>query len=476
MMRARLTVVPLLLAVVVAAAFSGTPEASADPGALSVTTTADGPDTAPGDGSCAAAGGACTLRAAVMEASAVKAATVITLPAGLYALAGDPVASSGSVTVRGAGASSTTIALGSMVRGFALKGGSFAFVGVTVRGGVGAFQGGAVLSAEDADVTVKDATVTGASADGDGGALSISGGALTLDHATLTGNAGQAGGAVFAGRAAVKVVGSTLSDNNASQGGGAMFLTFPTAVDLRDSTFSGNLATGSGGALFVEGYLGSTPTYQVSGTTFASNRATDKGGALFLPSSNDGVTEVPLAVSGSTLKGNTASVGGAVAIGNARLDVRASTFTGNRATEGSGGAIGSGGDLRVSGCMFEGNDAVTTGGAIGSLGRATIDKGTFRRNHAGLRGGALSLGGPAPTVRGLTLSGNVTDTGGPAVWPVLPPAGSSLVDQLTDLGGWRAQAAGGGVLVLLALALLIRRRRRRRVEEPVAGPVVEPVG
>lgn len=73
-----------------------------------VDSTADEPDANPGDGVCADAGGACTLRAAVEEANATPGADVITLPAGTYDVA-TPLEPSGDLTVTGAGAASTTI-------------------------------------------------------------------------------------------------------------------------------------------------------------------------------------------------------------------------------------------------------------------------------------------------------------------------------------------------------------------------------
>src|SRR5206468_7653303 len=47
-------------------------------------TTADTQDVTPGDGICADAGGACSLRAAITEANALAGADTITLPAGTY--------------------------------------------------------------------------------------------------------------------------------------------------------------------------------------------------------------------------------------------------------------------------------------------------------------------------------------------------------------------------------------------------------
>lgn len=73
---------------------------------FAVATTADGVDVAPGDGICADAGGACTLRAAVQETNALAGADRITLPAGRYVLAlagaGEDAGASGDLDVHDA--------------------------------------------------------------------------------------------------------------------------------------------------------------------------------------------------------------------------------------------------------------------------------------------------------------------------------------------------------------------------------------
>ena len=63
------------------------PVALANDGAtFSVWVTEDGVDALPGDGSCATAGGQCTLRAAVMEANALGTADRIELGSLTYTL------------------------------------------------------------------------------------------------------------------------------------------------------------------------------------------------------------------------------------------------------------------------------------------------------------------------------------------------------------------------------------------------------
>ena len=54
--------------------------------AIVVNSLVDGADSLPGDGSCATAGGACTLRAAIMEANALAGPDRIDLAAGAHVL------------------------------------------------------------------------------------------------------------------------------------------------------------------------------------------------------------------------------------------------------------------------------------------------------------------------------------------------------------------------------------------------------
>lgn len=94
---------------------------------FNVNSTADEVDANPGDGACVTAGGACTVRAAVMEANALAGDDDILIPAGTYALT-IPADSGGdadgdldvtdNLTVTGAGTADTTIDASAMNRMF----------------------------------------------------------------------------------------------------------------------------------------------------------------------------------------------------------------------------------------------------------------------------------------------------------------------------------------------------------------------
>jgi CSLREA domain-containing protein len=84
------------------------PAAPARAASFAVTTSADTPDANPGNGSCADATGACSLRAAIEETNALAGMDSVTLPANTYTLA-DQLVVEDSLFLNGAGRASTII-------------------------------------------------------------------------------------------------------------------------------------------------------------------------------------------------------------------------------------------------------------------------------------------------------------------------------------------------------------------------------
>src|SRR5215831_8534236 len=111
--RDRSLVVPVMMAFLFwnAASLSGK--------TFAVNSTTATVDSTPGDGVCAATGGACTLRAAIQEANALAGRDTIIVPAGTYTLTipgrGETAAAAGdlditdSLTINGAGSATTII-------------------------------------------------------------------------------------------------------------------------------------------------------------------------------------------------------------------------------------------------------------------------------------------------------------------------------------------------------------------------------
>jgi CSLREA domain-containing protein len=193
--------------------------AVADAATFTVDTTKDAVDAAPGDGLCATAAGACSLRAAVQEANALAGPDTINLPAGTYVLTlpGPPEDAGASgdldvhetLTIAGAGAATTiidgnassrvveasqpfqgnppTVTLsGVTVRNGKLQDGD-ACEGISTPFGSSTFDGGAGLCANLVSLTLVDSVVE--SNEGDAG-ITVFSLLTTLTRSTVRDNQG----------------------------------------------------------------------------------------------------------------------------------------------------------------------------------------------------------------------------------------------------------------------------------------------
>lgn len=200
-----------------------------------VTSTADGVDTAPGDGVCTTAAATCTLRAAIQEANTLSGADSITLPAGTYALslfgAGEDAAATGDLditgdlTITGAVTGQTIVNAAGIDRVFDI----FAPAAVTlsrltIQNGKASgvdVPGGGIRNA--GTVTLALVAIRANIADGDGGGLANrTGGSVHLTNVTVTGNGTTTRGGGIANDVGgtLQLTNVTVSGNSAAQGGG----------------------------------------------------------------------------------------------------------------------------------------------------------------------------------------------------------------------------------------------------------------
>jgi len=235
---------------------------------FNVASPLDAVDDNPGDGVCHTAPdgpalGACTLRAATMEANAsLGPAVTILVPAGTYTLtiapagadddsSGDlnlttPAGPSVYITINGAGADSTIINANQIDRVLTVNAGRHATLrGLTLRGGVAqdallsgggvadkgtlfldhtsinnnfaAAIGGGVYAPGSLNVT--DSTIGPNNSASDGGGV-YSAGSLTLDRSTVYGNGANFGAGIDNDGASLTMINSTLSQNAANSNGG----------------------------------------------------------------------------------------------------------------------------------------------------------------------------------------------------------------------------------------------------------------
>ncbi len=220
---------------------------------FTVNTTADTVDANPGDGTCADSSGACSLRAAIMEANALGGSHTIVLQSGqTYTLTRDETPGNGDmaneddlditsqITIQGNGATIQRDPNVTCTRNGLIAGGEFRIFHVLSGG----------------NLTLQNLTVKNGCADGGslpfnsgGGILVNTNGQLTITNSTISGNSAYFnGGGIYNNKGTVQITNSTISDNEAYFYGGGIF-NYGT-LTITGSTISGNSANYSGGGIF----------------------------------------------------------------------------------------------------------------------------------------------------------------------------------------------------------------------------------
>lgn len=202
-----------------------------------VNRTNDAADADPGDGTCLAVGGGCTLRAAIAEANESDDPVTIVMPAGIHRLTlpGVPNEDSGNLELEppnalaivGAGANQTQVlGDGNEDQMFQLYSGAVALARFAVRGGN-----------EQGQVTA--------------GGVAVLNDPAMLAELEITGNVGYYGG--LSVREHVVAERLSVHGNSADVVGGGIAVVGTSAVlEMRNSTISGNIAADGGGGLYVE--------------------------------------------------------------------------------------------------------------------------------------------------------------------------------------------------------------------------------
>jgi uncharacterized repeat protein (TIGR01451 family)/CSLREA domain-containing protein len=280
-------------AVVLAALFVVFPAAAAT---FNVDITSDTVDANIGDGTCADAGGDCSLRAAIQEANFGGGPHTINVPAGTYTLsiagAGEDLAASGDLDVReemtivGASAETTIIDANGIDRVFSVL--------------------------LDQTVTIRDLAVTGGHPGvGNGGGI-YNDAFLTLERIDVFGNragtdTGSAGGGLY-NVESLTVIDSTIRNNFGARSGAGIgaFCLSDTVVTIRNSTISGNVGETQEGNAPLGGGIGidcSSVQVFLSNVTITNNTAA-AGGGIYNPGTGGGGA---LELRNSIIAGNTAA-------------------------------------------------------------------------------------------------------------------------------------------------------------------------
>jgi len=431
-----------------------------------VNTTQDTIDADPGDGKCGDANGNCSIRAAVMEANALNAPVVISIPAGIYLInRQSPVDDQGGdlnlrtpVTLKGASRDQTILDGDGKNRIiYVHEGARVVLEGVTVRNGNAGYGGGiynqGILTLSSVSVSqnqaqylggaiynqgtlfLSNATVNENTTGGRGGGI-FSSGNLTLSNAVLNGNAANEHGGGIYDSGNLTITSSTISGNKANGVGGGIYN--ERTLNVADSTINGNTARAGGG---IYNYAG---TVVLTNSTVSGNSADNSGGGIQNASSF--VVVGTLILINSTISGNTASSQGGGIYLDGQLTASFSTITGNSVTEsnGQGGGFYLQGSKKVQlkGVILALNTASQGPecyGALESKGYNLIKSNaecTFTRDRTDI-------------LNQDPLLGSLGDNGG-FVQTHLPQAGSPVLDKVpptscTDLRGNPVSADARGV-------------------------------
>jgi len=360
---------------------------------FTVDSTEDEIDADPGDGTCASAGGACTLRAAIMESNALAGADSITLPEGVYRLTlggideddsatGDLDLSS-EIAIVGSGVATCVVDGDDVDRVLDVQPGGtatlsqLAIIDGFPGGTNAAYMGGCVRNR--GTVTLRDAEISECVAGSGGGVYNDVAAVAELTRVVLHHNqavaSGGSGGAVLNSLGTMVLSDVTARQNQAGRGGG-----ISTAVIEPDSSFTAtdltltlNTSTGHGGGIYAGG------TAHLMGVVISDNHSNQAGGGFWGAAT----------ITNFTVTGNTAGwYGGGL------------NLTGN-------------GILTATNGLIEDNDGADQGGGISNQqwGTVVLTDVTVRNNVAAHGAGIHNGYGSSIEMQGVTISGNVASYG-----------------------------------------------------------------
>jgi len=331
-------------------------------------------------------------------------------------------------------------------------------------GGNSASTGGAIAQADGA-LVVSDSTLEANSA-ASGGAIAHGGtGALTVTNTVFTSNVATSGNAGALGTSTsgpVAITDCTFSSNGATLGGGGVYAVGASAFSVTRCTITDNdaLPNGFGGGLVYLGpgtatvtdtkvlanrafesggmTLSGSGTAQISNSEFSDNVGLSSSGAGLYASASMGVTIQNVAARRNLNLvgpgGGIVAVGAAVAVTDVEVSDNAALGAGglaasgttvtltrvralrNSASNGSGGGIViSGTTAAVSDSTIDGNVGRNLGGGLFASATSLDLTGSTASNNRLISGtgGGLAIFVTAPSsLTNVTISGNVSDSGG----------------------------------------------------------------
>jgi RHS repeat-associated protein len=453
---------------------------------ITINSTLDQADPTPGTNVCTVtpAGGPCTLRAAIQDADAIPGSTAVTVvvPPGTYSLSVAPAGSNDvttgdlnidrSMTINGAGASTTIVDGSQLDRIFRVSSGAnVSIAGLTVRNGlVGPSsppdtqaEGGGIWTAGSLSLTGVSVTSNsangGASGFGYGGGIFVASGASlivnfgSISSDTATGAAAWGGG-IESNASRVSIGASQVNNDSANAangsdyGGGLDVEPGATLTTLGGDTFNNDVATSSygatgGGAINIQaGELDAT-TLTAEGdqaTAPGLNGGSTSGGAIdfsgaALDLAGDNFANDLSSTDSSAAFGGAVAASSSSSIAISNTTISSSTVQSPSTSTCCGGvAYGGGAYLNATSSITVTNDVVQS-----NMATNTLDAGS------NAVGGGLYLGAASIGIGATTIAGNHADAGGaPSFGGGIYSTGSSTMQVLAStISGNEASATDG---------------------------------
>jgi CSLREA domain-containing protein len=454
---------------------------------LTVNATHDAVDAAPGDGVCDDGGGACTLRAAVMEANALPGADEIGVSPGTYTLslagAGENAAATGDLditgdlTITGEGAASVVVDAAGIDRVFHLTEGAgvVSISGIAITGGnlepqfnptslcFPLHHGGGGICITSGQLNLSEAEVRGNHSDDHGGGIIIGFlGRLAAASTKFHQNSSSRSGGAISNFGIATVSDSSISGNSAPAGGGVrnsgeipgvngLVTIERTTIEGNEGSIGGGIDNGFGGHMSVEGSTierndavtgggiynsGGVPDLQADHSEMTLRDSTVRGnsatfGAGIYNAGND--TPGIATIAGTTIADNVSSRWGGGMYNTGFLDLTATTISGNIAELGGGGLLNAGTEVIPAGyraqasltnITISGNNGGQMGGGIRNGGVLTATSVTIARNSATEGGNVLRYGSDSLTL-GNTIVAEA-ESGAGCSGPAVLSAGHNL--------------------------------------------------
>jgi CSLREA domain-containing protein len=296
-----------------------------------------------------------------------------------------------------------------------------------LNGGGFANEGNGLVTVESSTFTKNAALVTALLDSGEGGGMhSNSGGEVVVSGGSFTDNTARSGGGLSnEGGGNVAITGTRFATNTAQEQGGGILIE-SGAVRMLNIDVVNNVADGAeegGGGISYAGdkAVGIGETAALEQSRIRDNKAKGPGGGI--DSRGDG----PLAITTTSITGNTAAVGGAVHhVGDAPLEVTRSMLSGNFAENGGGVFSDGDGEAHVVNTTISGNRAGQFGGGLLVSSRVHVLNSTVASNTAA-SGGGINNGGGDLIGDGFVFLRNTIVANS--------PTGGNCAGTMTSLGG-----------------------------------------